>query len=74
MLGREKLMHRDGTKCAHGRAIQRWEMAHKLYGGSIYKIKVKMRKKEMSREIKERTERGKMKKVGVWRRGVPLEH
>lgn len=49
-------------------------MAHKLYGGSIYKIKVKMRKKEMSREMKERTERGKMKKVGVWRRGVPLEH
>lgn len=37
-------------------------MAHKLQGGSMYKIKVKMRKKEMSAKMKERRARGERRK------------
>ena len=36
--------------------VERWEMAHKLEGESTYEIKVKMRKKEMSAEMKEQRE------------------
>lgn len=61
-------MQRWHKRCRWASDTDRWEMAHKLQGGSIYKIKVKMRKKEMSGEMKEQREE-RRSTIGAWRRG-----
>lgn len=45
-------MQRPHKRCRQASNVERWEMAYKLQGGKIYKIKVKMKKKEMSGEMK----------------------